>query len=134
MGADGDVLKACFTDADGNEVETLAIALGRELVAQSAALAVSTRVGSVWFRKYCGVDYENLFYNATGNDGQLQSIRASAIREALFSVPGIVGFSNETDAITFEKSGRTLRPVIPCVKIDCNNSISNSFIGTMQTL
>jgi len=134
LGESGDVLKACFEDTDGNEVETLAIAMGRELVAQTAAQAVSTKKGSIWFRLYEGVDYEYLFYNNNGTDAQLEAIRASAIREALFAVPGIVGYSDPTATITFQRQGRNLIPSIPCIKIDCDNSVSNSFIGTLQVL
>lgn len=123
---DNDFLLACDDGYD-----TVAVIQGAEAVAQSAAIAVSTKRGSVWYNLYAGFAYEGVFVNSGRNDGEMAGIRATALRQALFAIPGIVGF-DEGSSITFTRKGRSLVPSIPCLLINCENSRTRGFIEVLE--
>ena len=121
-----DLLKACHPDG----AETIAVGFGAEQVAQAASEAISLKQGNVWFNLDAGIDYDGLFFNARRSDSDLEAIRINVFTDALLSIPGIDGFENG-QSIALSRRGDVLIPSIPCLLIDCENSISRSFIGVI---
>ncbi len=122
---DADIMGA--THEDG--AETVVVVSGALQVSQLAGQAVSLNRGSVWFNLFAGVDYQSLFYDATQSDQELAGIRASAIRDALFAVDGIAGFSSPGANITFDRINEdTLVPNIPCLIISCDYSRQPAYV------
>ena len=124
LAENGDIL----TDTNSAGCTTVTLATGAYQVAQSAAVNVSLNRGQAWYAPGRGVDYRGLFYNCTLPDGQMANARREAIRAALLDTPGIAGFDPGED-ITFERRGDTLRPVIPRLRVDCENSFLSAKIG-----
>lgn len=126
LAQDGDLILAEHDDG----AQTIGVALGAYTVVQAAAQAVSLRQGNVWFNLAAGVDYESLFYSARGSDSQLAPIRATAFRDALSAVPGVLGFDG-AGQITFSRKGRTVTPSIPCLQIKCDDVRLSATIGVL---
>ena len=111
--------------------ETTVIAgFGKLQVAQAVAQNVALRKGSVWWNRSVGVDYESLFFNTTYTDEEMEPMRAQALREAILNTVGVRGFVAD-DQITFERVNNTLKPTIPCVIIDCENSLSSTEVEVL---
>ena len=107
---------------------TITLAQGAYQVAQSAAINVSLQKGQAWYAPDRGVDYECLFYSCSLPDAVMANARREVIRSALLSTAGIVGFQDGED-VRFERNGTTLKPIIPCLQIDCENSLLSAKVG-----
>ncbi len=119
----GDLL--CGQHEDGSE--TIVAGLGAEVVSQSASQAIGLHKGKVWWNLEAGIDYDELWHNAKFPHEQMELVRASEIREAILSVPGVDGFY-EDQQISFEYDGRLVKTKVPCIKIDCENSRVRGYV------
>lgn len=112
---------------------------GAEVVVQSVYHRLSIRLGSMWYNRSVGIDFENLFYRS-GLSRFLESTQVIArgvLRRAILDVDGVLGFEKEvidgverSRDITFkvDTHSRTITPIVPCFLIDCDNSVNRGVL------
>lgn len=120
LDVDGDLIQAVET-LDGEDYETIGIALGSIQVAQAASLRVSTRMDTVWFNRAVGIDFDGLYYNSRQSDDAMNPVRASAFRDAIRGTPGFGSFP-DNDNVVFTRTARGLEAKLPCFVVDCDSS------------
>ena len=97
---------------------TITIAKGAQAVAQAAAVAVSLRKGQAWYAPDRGIDFQGLFVDDCHSDESMIALRRTAFLNALQGVCGVEIDGGED--VTFEREGTTIRPILPCIKISCD--------------
>lgn len=131
----GDLMLAEHEDG---EVD-LVLWAGAETVLQAVATRLRVALGSIWYNRQAGIDHEFLFFSRTLTNfvEELQPIARAAFRRAILETDGVVGFEKQRirgefiePDISFEVNTKTrvVKPIIPCLEIDCANTVVRGVI------
>lgn len=110
---------------------TIAFTSGANMIIQRVVEKLSMSKYQIWYQWQYGLDYETLFKQSRYTFEQMRPQQIAQIRKLLLSIDGVDSIIGNVDIIK-DESSRSIKIIVPCLRIFCDNAYQEVQIGAVN--
>ena len=114
-----------------NGFGTIAFTSGANMIIQRVVEKLSMSKYQIWYQWQYGLDYETLFKQSRYTFEQMRPQQIAHIRKLLLSIDGVDSIIGNVD-ITKDDGNRSIKIIVPCLLIFCDNAYQEVQIGAVN--